>query len=70
MSLDGGFAVGAEDVDRRSDFFMDFLHEFLDWFTEDGAFGGGEGEEVGLREGRDFGGAGGLFAATMMEYVQ
>lgn len=46
MCFQGGFSVGAENVDGLQDLLVHILNELFDWFRENVAFGGGEGAMV------------------------
>ena len=46
MCLEGGFAIGAQDVNGLYDLLVDILDELFDWFGEDLSFWGCEGAVI------------------------
>ena len=46
MCFQGGFSVGAENVDGLQDLLVHILNELFDGFRKNAAFGGGEGAIV------------------------
>lgn len=46
MCFQGGFSVGAENVDGLQDLLVHILNELFNWFREDAAFGGGKGAMI------------------------